>query len=527
MELNVLSSSTFGLLEGWWLFEDEEIRIAHSPLLSRDQWKALLKKEGFNRTTIIGCPIEEAESSLFQGIVLGESDGKVIKTASRCKEKTAKADPYLIVLSAKNEDRLNVMVKNLYEYFHRFRVSNFEIPISNLAYTLQAGREAMDHRLALLVHDNDEIRDKLKSILIGQKSIDGFYRGKTDYCRKADDNIEQILTLDKKGMAHDNLEKLANFWVSGGNVDWNLLYKEKLPKRVILPTYPFLKKRFWIPDEKPEGRKYREDRREFFDPLANESPLPLAAKVDAATQLKGAEVTLSQVTPKMTRDSSAFCPKASDKGIEIVDSVIQGCGIAKINLGYRGHEQGWRSKERSKINLQSLHCFPERLGNSKEAANDSVNEDRERTDGRRQTVKTTVSDTYILSTKSVIKRSVHNSSEIALKTPPQSSTDSCNSNGNHQEKDGVFEFADKQTKQSFLDRIQRDLRNIICKQLALEASEFDDEKGFMEYGLDSIFLIEIVREVNDKFSLKLKSALFYEHFSLARLSRYLFDTYPY
>ena len=45
---SVFGCLTAALLDGWWLFEDEEDRLKHSPLLSTDQWQHVLEAEGFN-----------------------------------------------------------------------------------------------------------------------------------------------------------------------------------------------------------------------------------------------------------------------------------------------------------------------------------------------------------------------------------------------------------------------------------------------------------------------------------------------
>lgn len=45
---------TFGLTEGWWLYEDEETRISGSPLLCTQQWRASLAAAGFGDTEFHG-----------------------------------------------------------------------------------------------------------------------------------------------------------------------------------------------------------------------------------------------------------------------------------------------------------------------------------------------------------------------------------------------------------------------------------------------------------------------------------------
>ncbi|WJQ79785.1 SDR family NAD(P)-dependent oxidoreductase [Brevibacillus brevis] len=75
--LNEISSNslflhlTFGLLEGWWLSEDTDVRIPGSPALTPACWQTVLESEGFHT---ISFPAREAHD-LGQQIVIGKSDG--------------------------------------------------------------------------------------------------------------------------------------------------------------------------------------------------------------------------------------------------------------------------------------------------------------------------------------------------------------------------------------------------------------------------------------------------------------------
>ncbi len=64
---------TFGLLEGWWLYEDESLRLSGSPGLSPKQWESLLKAERF---VDIHFPAH-AHHGLGQLILAARSDGVV------------------------------------------------------------------------------------------------------------------------------------------------------------------------------------------------------------------------------------------------------------------------------------------------------------------------------------------------------------------------------------------------------------------------------------------------------------------
>lgn len=67
----------------------------------------------------------------------------------------------IIVLSAKNYERLRILVEHMME----FSECNKDIPLLNLAFTLQLGREAMAFRVAFLVSDIDELLHSLNEYL--------------------------------------------------------------------------------------------------------------------------------------------------------------------------------------------------------------------------------------------------------------------------------------------------------------------------------------------------------------------------
>jgi polyketide synthase PksM len=64
---------TFGLLEGWWLYEDSELRLPGCPGLSSSTWQRVLEEEGFQS---VFFPTEEAHA-MGQQIIVTESDGVV------------------------------------------------------------------------------------------------------------------------------------------------------------------------------------------------------------------------------------------------------------------------------------------------------------------------------------------------------------------------------------------------------------------------------------------------------------------
>ncbi len=70
---NLFSHLTFGLLEGWWLSEDQVLRLPGSPALSAASWEHVLVSEGFKRPVF---PAQTAHE-LGQQIVITAGDGMI------------------------------------------------------------------------------------------------------------------------------------------------------------------------------------------------------------------------------------------------------------------------------------------------------------------------------------------------------------------------------------------------------------------------------------------------------------------
>ncbi|MBH8599656.1 MULTISPECIES: beta-ketoacyl synthase N-terminal-like domain-containing protein, partial [unclassified Thermoactinomyces] len=71
--LSLFTHLTFGLTDGWWLYDDEELRIPGCPGLEPETWKKVLEEEGFRS---VFFPAQEAHD-LGQQIIVAESDGVI------------------------------------------------------------------------------------------------------------------------------------------------------------------------------------------------------------------------------------------------------------------------------------------------------------------------------------------------------------------------------------------------------------------------------------------------------------------
>ncbi|MCP4274514.1 MAG: type I polyketide synthase, partial [Gammaproteobacteria bacterium] len=97
---------------------------------------------------------------------------------------------------------------------------------------------------------------KLEAYIAGNQEIDDFYQGEVKRNRdtfavfSADEELQEAI---EKWIVRKKFSKILNLWVKGLVFDWNKLYDEIKPKRISLPTYPFLREEYRIPETKGKG----------------------------------------------------------------------------------------------------------------------------------------------------------------------------------------------------------------------------------------------------------------------------------
>ncbi|HKP96343.1 MAG TPA: SDR family NAD(P)-dependent oxidoreductase [Fibrobacteria bacterium] len=145
--------------------------------------------------------------------------------------------PQLIVISAKNEDRLRAYVAS-----HVAHLGKHAVGLADMAYTLQVGRDEMPERLAMVADSVEDLHRKLSAWLEGKPDAGPVYRGNA---RKPKEKPPGAAAA--KAMAErKDLAKLAEAWIAGEAIDWRLLHQGDARQRIALPTYPFARERHWF-----------------------------------------------------------------------------------------------------------------------------------------------------------------------------------------------------------------------------------------------------------------------------------------
>ncbi len=241
--------------------------------------------------------------------------------------------PALIVLSAKNKDRLRAYAQNLIDYVHPSTLdfsATADQPVAkdlqpltpprlqDVAYTLQVGREAMEERLGLIVGSKDELNEKLQAFIEGKEDVEGLYLGHVKRNKDglavyaADEDMEKMV---KAWIAKGKYSKLLDLWVKGLMLDWNKLYGEKKPHRISVPTYPFARERFWI-EGNTEGGRSKTEGVARLHPLVHENTSTLEGQRFSST-FTGEEFFLQddQVNRRKVLPGMAYLEMARE-GIE-------------------------------------------------------------------------------------------------------------------------------------------------------------------------------------------------------------------
>lgn len=191
-------------------------------------------------------------------------------------------NPAIIVLSARDEDRLKEQAQQLLSAIQEQQFSNSDLP--DMAYTLQVGREAMDARLAVIVTSIKDLEEKLKGFVEGKEGMDDLFLGQI----KRNKETVSVFTLDEelqeavdKWIERKKYAQLMNLWSKGLIVDWDKLYGATKPRRISLPTYPFARERYWVP-EASKG-KASGDRIQVIHPLLHQNTSDLSEQRYSST----------------------------------------------------------------------------------------------------------------------------------------------------------------------------------------------------------------------------------------------------
>lgn len=139
--------------------------------------------------------------------------------------------PFVLLLSAKNIDRLQDYLQNVYAFLKIEKPTDSEL--TQICYTSQTGREHHTARIAIVATSYAELLERFQAYLEQKQNIPGLW-------------INEAATTQAAEQPPADMEKLAEQWVMGVDVVWENMYEGQKPQRASFPTYPFAKRRCWV-----------------------------------------------------------------------------------------------------------------------------------------------------------------------------------------------------------------------------------------------------------------------------------------
>jgi acyl transferase domain-containing protein/enoyl-CoA hydratase/carnithine racemase/acyl carrier protein len=221
---------------------NEHIDLKGSPFYVNDrlrEWSA--PASGSRMAAVSGFGFGGTNAHL----VIGEYVAKT--TATTESDALRRFGKLPILLSARTAEQLDAQVQQLLDLVASRGTG---IELTELAYTLQIGREAMDERLGVMAGSTDELVQLLRRHISGDSNAGKVFRASVREHRKtmgfllSDADMREVV-IDRL-LKQSQLSRLLELWTQGLVVDWNRLYGGVHPKRLGLPGYPFARQRYWI-----------------------------------------------------------------------------------------------------------------------------------------------------------------------------------------------------------------------------------------------------------------------------------------
>lgn len=252
--------------------------------------------------------------------------------------------PALILLSARNAEQLVQSAQQLAAGI------DDDMALAEIAWTLQVGRNAMEHRLAFTAGSHAQLRQRLLAFAEG-RSEPGMHLGQVKTNRDTlaiidgDEEMRRaVASLPARGK-HDSLLQL---WVRGLVVDWrSLLNGARRPARLMLPGYPFARTRYWPGEGASQPSSHQlEDAAPRDAVVAEVAPLI----VRAAEVAPVAELPLDSSHDRVARALAALVDIAA-RVLEVESSVLE----ADTELGEYGFDSitmtGFASRTNTELGL--------------------------------------------------------------------------------------------------------------------------------------------------------------------------------
>jgi polyketide synthase PksN len=397
------------------------------------------------------------------------------------------------------------------------------VPLSDVAYTFQVGREAMQSRAAFVASTREQLIEQLQSFTRSQDAVGVFRtRDRAAIDISADAVRESLVTRD--------LDRLASAWIAGSAIEWPNLHRERRPRRISLPTYPFARDAFWIGARRTSAPAHVDTpvisaaqpaAQDIMESRLSSSKRPaIALRALSSANVVGSQVvtrkpiTLASVGVEVEIDAvpAARTPTSTPTpmpAIENAPTAVQPSVSATDIAGTL-----------TKTLADALYLEPSRIDAQRpfvEMGLDSiVGVEWVRTINKAYGLSMPTTKIYDHPTieqlaqylVTLVSAALPKQSTPSLPTP-QAAASAPTTEASAQAQPAVD-----------VAQLEAELTRTLADALYMDATRIDRERPFVELGLDSIVGVEWTRTINKLLGLTLPTTKLYDHPTIAQLAAY-------
>jgi 3-oxoacyl-[acyl-carrier-protein] synthase II len=147
---------------------------------------------------------------------------------------------HLLTLSAKTQAALEQLVVCYQQHIQ----AHPEQSLADICFTTNIGRTHFPHRLAVVAASTAEVCARLAAFTAKQEA-EGVFVGD---CLETE--VERVGLLPRLQLGVEDwqqmLHSLGELYVRGVAIDWVAFHRDYNCRRVVLPTYPFQRQRYWV-----------------------------------------------------------------------------------------------------------------------------------------------------------------------------------------------------------------------------------------------------------------------------------------
>ena len=186
--------------------------------------------------------------------VSGTNAHVVIEEAPGSVRRSTAPTAHLVTLSAATAEQLVEQAERLFEHCKQ----RPELDPGDIAFTLLLGRKHLSHRLAWVVRDHGELvhglctwldRGESPRVCAGEVPVQGPDE-RAALRNFGNDCVRRAAAAADPASRTELLSTVADLYVQGYGLDYAALFAGDRHTRVPLPTYPFARDRYWVPEQR-------------------------------------------------------------------------------------------------------------------------------------------------------------------------------------------------------------------------------------------------------------------------------------